>query len=100
MIFKFCNKCGTETPHYQYEIQCRCKPCVIASIKKAREERVAAGVKIATPKKAPKQKEVEKANPAPPRTYNLMTAPIYTGENWPNARGQMKPTTVYVGVTG
>mgnify|MGYP002682572114 CR=1 FL=1 len=41
-----------------------------------------------------------KANPAPPRTYNLMTAPIYTGENWPNARGQMKPTTVYVGVTG
>ena len=100
MIFKFCNKCGTETAHYKYEIQCRCKPCVIASIKKAREERIASGVKPTTTKKAPKPKEIEIANPTPKRDYNLMTAPTYTGENWQNVRGQMQPTVRYVGVTG
>lgn len=97
MIIKFCNKCGTETPHYKYEIQCRCKPCVIASIKKAREERIASGVKPVTPKKAPKPKEIEASNPTPKRDYNIMQAPVYMGEKWIDVRGQMKPTTVYIG---
>lgn len=93
MITKHCAKCGTDTLHYEYTNRCKCQPCAIAANANRPPQ-------IGSSKGRTKPNAAKAADVAPPRTYNLMKAPEYTGENWQNVRGQMQPTVRYVGVTG
>jgi len=88
-----CRKCDSETEHYIANTgKLRCKPCQLIAVKNAKA-------------KAKEARFNKKARDiaigiVQPRQYNLMTAPVYTGEKWVDARGQMTPTKPYIGVTG
>ena len=78
-----CKKCNCETTHYLVHGKYRqCSVCM------------ANGRKLAAEKKREelfnKRSRDLANNIVQRREYNLMTAPIYTGEKWANVRGQMR----------
>lgn len=85
----YCNKCKCETTHY---FRNKKSPVCAKCQKVARD---AAKLKRREDEFNKKSRDLAN-NIVQPRQYNLMTAPIYTGENWINARGQMAPTTRYI----
>lgn len=89
-IFKYCNKCEKDAEHYTKQI--RCIACAKASALRAKQ-----GAKERARERIFNKKARDlAAGIVQPRQFNLMKAPVYTGEKWADVRGQMRPTTVYV----
>lgn len=89
-IFKYCNNCKTESEHYTKQI--RCIACAKASALRSKEFAKERARERIFNKKA---RDLA-AGIVQPRQFNLMAAPVYTGEKWADVRGQMRPTTIYV----
>lgn len=88
-----CQKCNATTPHYtDNNGKTRCKPCVIDATKKSKAGRAR--------RIFDKKMQDIANNIVQPRQYNMMKAPIYTGEKWVNARCQMTETKPYIGAVG
>jgi len=86
ILTKYCEKCETETRWHAKAN--RCKQCSSQAAEASNAKRLA--------EKVGKYRETRKVGAATSRDYNKMTAPVYTGEKWLNARGQMTPTFAYI----